>query len=142
MKLCTHFVSSRYWGIKCFPSIVFQFLLIFQFYNLCLVGFSFPISLDYSELFVQMFSEFLRNIKWEKYTSENRQRIQKFKCVSIFYLYSRHNSEIITVHKNCHLRLLRVDSKNPVCGAQAASPTTSHNHWYFGTLLMDAAQYM
>ena len=73
---------------------------------------------------------------------ENRQRIQKLKCVSIFYLYSRHNSEIITVHKNCHLRLLRVDSKNPVCGAQAASPTTSHNQWYFGTLLMDAAQYM
>ena len=60
-----------------------------------------------------MFSEFLRNIKWENYTSENRQRIQKFKCVFIFYLYSRHNSEIITVHKNCHLRLLRVDSKNP-----------------------------
>ena len=36
--------------------IVYYLLLLFQFYNLCLVGFSFPICQDYIELFLQMLS--------------------------------------------------------------------------------------
>ena len=86
--------------------IVFQFCWYSNFYNLCLVGFSFPISQDYIELFVQMLSKFFRKIKCRQLFSF------KVQIDAFVYLYSVYNTEIIALHKNCHLWLLRVDSKN------------------------------
>ena len=87
-------------------TLFFNFCWYSNFYNLCLVGFSFPISQDYIELFVQMLSKFFRKIKCRQLFSFKAQ-IDAF-----VYLYSVYNTEIIALHKNCHLWLLRVDSKN------------------------------
>ena len=95
------------WRVLChfiFFRLFFNFCWYSNFYNLCLVGFSFPISQDYIELFVQMLSKFFQKNKIETqpfsfWTPTN----------AVVYLYSvDHNPEIIALHKNCHLWLLRV----------------------------------